>query len=108
MKVKFYLQDMEESLKGDKKRIVKDVLFFSMDKPSITGEKNAVGTSFDNKATHDHVAQYRDAYKAFKKLNPNYKCAWPELEVEVEAPVEAPHEEVKIKAKEVKSVKHLE
>ena len=94
---KFYLTDLSEhNIKTGKEMVTKDVLFFSLSKPTITGDAHIAGTSFDNKASRDHVAQYRPAYEAFKKLNPSYKCKWPELVIEV-----APVVEVKVSAVQV-------
>lgn len=34
-------------------------------------------------ATREHLITYRDAYKKFKKANPDYKLKWEDLDVEV-------------------------
>lgn len=89
MEAKFYLTEMEENVgRNGAVRLVPNVLFFSLLRPASTRDPQSPPTSFDGKATRDHVEQYREAYKAFKKLNPEYRCEWPELEVQVAAPVE--------------------
>lgn len=89
MEIEFYLQEMiSKNLKGE---VVKkeDVLFFKLSRPAIRGSgPNAPDTSFDGVATRDHLIQYKDAYRRFKKENPDFKCRWPELEVSTEPPKE--------------------
>lgn len=42
-------------------------------------------------ATREHVINYRDAYKKFKKANPDYKLKWEDLDIEVTPePIEEP------------------
>jgi len=92
--VKFYLTNVEEQDKNGLPVIVKDVLFFSLERASRTGVKDAPPTLFDNKATKNHLIEYPAAYKEFKKTAPEYRCKWPELGLDEEPKVEEPAEEV--------------
>ena len=67
MKAKFYLKDVEVDTdqKGGKK-VVKDVLHFSMSRPGHGGP-HAPDVEYDNKATEDHKKNYSDAYSEFEK-----------------------------------------
>lgn len=71
MQVKFYLKESE--------------LFFYLRRDPL-GDRYGTAvpaTEFDNKATEEHVKLYPDAYKEFKKANPEFKLKWAELDFEV-------------------------
>jgi len=92
MEAKFYTKDVEETfgLKGEK-RLVKDVLFFSLKRDPVNGA-NVNATDFDNKATKEHIEQYPAQYQKFLS----------EKVVKVQEPVVS--EEVKETAKEEEPV----
>lgn len=76
-KANFYISE-DKDFKGR--------LFFKLS-PEDHSERfgTSAVTELDSVATKDHVANYRDAYKAFKKLNPEYVLQWPELDVVIES-----------------------
>lgn len=75
------------------KKVVKDVLFFELVVPP-RGDDKAPAYEYVDRAKKEHIMQYKDAYKAFKKANPEYKLEWPELDIDVSEPVAPIAEEV--------------
>lgn len=80
---KFHLKDTEEpfGLKGAK-RLRRGVFFFYLRRPAI-GTGGGPDDELDLKAERSHVEMYKAQYVEFKKLNPEFKLEWPELDVEI-------------------------
>lgn len=78
MSAKFFLQDVVQEF-GRKlgKRVVPDVLFFSLQRSGPGG--GAPGTDIVVKAEMDHALRYSAALEAFLKEHPKYVLPWPEL-----------------------------
>ena len=103
MEVSFYLAETESRGLNDEIVVTKGVLFFKL-KRMMPYQPDIPGAAFDNKATRDHVKEYGDAYKDFKQANPDYKLAWPELDVEATAPA-APEPVVELVESIIEKVK---
>lgn len=85
MEAKFYLRDDNYVNILGKEVSEKGLLFFSL----LRKMKGAdFETSFDNRATREHVKNYPTQYREFKNANPDYKLAWPELDIEAAPKVE--------------------
>lgn len=98
MKAEFYLRDIENHDKDGNPVLHKDVLHFALER-AAHGGPHAPPTAYDNIATKEHVANYRDAFKVFRAKHPLFKIKWPELDVQVEASAEEAAPEKKAKAK---------
>lgn len=82
MKKEFYLADkVEHNYLTGKDLITPNVLHFKLERPSLADPK-VTELLFDNLATKAHVSDHFSAYRKFKESHPDFKCPWPEVEVE--------------------------